>query len=276
MQKIGLCYSLIALSCLSIAACGGGGSGDSGNTPSSSSTNNNTQAQGPAVADNVFSSYTLPASASAPNDNSAVVTVSKDGIVRAFGSGADQVLTIAAGTTPLTGNSKTATGGGWLAYGSTFEPAALTLNANADGTSFTLTAKGADTQASNSTLKPISILVSPTEAALAGQYGISGAGYGISIEGTSLTGTVSLNCALSGTLSPNNQTIDVTNVTFQTSASPYLSNGTGCPYAGKSFNGIAYLLGPSAAYPKGTFQIILDDSASGTPTTVFMSNFPKQ
>ncbi len=275
MKKIGLRYSLIALSCLFIAACGGG-SGGSGNAPSSGSTNNNTQAQGPAVADNVFLSYTLPASASAPNDNEAVVTVSKDGIVRAFGSGEDQALTIAAGTMPLTGNSKTATGGGWLAYGNTFEPAALTLNANADGTSFTLIAKGVDTQASNSTLTPISIVTTPTEAALAGQYGIQGAGYGIDIEGTSLTGTFSLYCAFSGTLSPNNKTVDVTDVTFQTSVSPYNPNGIVCPYAGKSFNGTAYLLGPSAAYPKGTFQIILDDSAYGTPTMVLMSNFPRQ
>jgi hypothetical protein len=281
MKKTRLRYSLIAFSCLFIAACGGG-SGGSGNSPSSSSTNNsnstnnNTGAQGPAVADNVFMSYTLPASASAPNDNDAVVTVSKDGVVRAYGSGADQALTIAAGTPPLTGNSKTATGGGWLAYGSAFEPASLALSANSDGTSYTLTAKGADTQASNATLTPVSIVITPTVAALAGQYGLPGALYGISIAGTSLTGTFSLYCALSGTLSPNNKTIDVTNVTFQTSLSVYNPNKIGCPYAGKTFNGTAYLLGPSAAYPKGTFQIILDDSAYGTPTTVLISNFPRQ
>ena len=251
---------LAASLCASVAGCGGGTStsdnGQSASTPA------------PAIVDNV-----LMSSGSAANG--LVVSINHDGYIRAFGTGTDQPLTIGLGTTPVTGNLGSATGNGWLPSGSTFVQGSATLSANSDAQTYTLKVQGGNIAGSESTLSLTGNLVKPTVASLAGTYGLS-AYQPVVISGTSISGGYTLYCTWSATLTPQTNTIDVTSIQFQS-----LPQQTGvpfipCPYVGKTFTGTAFLLGPSAAYPKGVFVMNWDDGGSTMPTTIGEQYFPRQ
>lgn len=256
------------LSCLTIAACGGGGNSSNNGSNGGNSGNTSPTSLAPVLADNVLVSNSLAA-------NGVYATINQAGIVRVFGSGTAQNMQIAAGTAPLSQSGKAATGSGWLASGSMFEQSTVTLTGNTDGTTYTLGAKGADTQASASNMEVLSTLVTPTLTALAGQYGM--APWSVNINGTSLTGTYGTPCTWTATLAPNGKTIDVTNITFQTAGQLPNPGAITCPYVGKTYTGTGFLLGPSDAYAKGAFDIIFDDSStSAVPTTLQMYNFIRQ
>ncbi|WP_233874334.1 hypothetical protein [Paraburkholderia adhaesiva] len=258
------------LSCFFIAGCGGGGSGSSGSSSASTGSSVNTAAPlAPVLADNVLVSNSYAA-------DGVFATINQAGIVRAFGTGSGQNVRIAAGSTPLSLTGNTASASGWLVSGSTFEPGTVTLSGNADGTTYTIAAQATGTQASDSSMEVLSTVIAPTPGALAGQYGIVSTS-AVTIDGTSLTGTYGNTCMWSATLSPNAKTIDVTDITFRTAGTTLNPNAIACAYAGKTYTGTAFLLGPSAAYPKGAFDIIFDDSAtSPVPATLTMYNFIKQ
>jgi hypothetical protein len=274
--------------CLALAACGGSGGGNSGGTSNASNGGTTTQfdSAGNAVNGNGSGGNNSNAKSAAPiladavlfSDgnaaNSITMTVDHAGIVRAFGSGTGVNVGIAAGTKPLALNGNTSSGDGWLTSGNSFEQSTVTLSPNTDGATYTLKAQSASTLVSNSVMRPAS-LVTPTSDALTGEFGLN-ASSNMTITGTSFSGYYTNTCAWSGTLNPQGQTIDVTNITFQTSTVLNPSN-IACSYAGKVYSGTAYLLGPSAAYPKGTLQMIFDDGGtSNTPTVVQMYNFPRQ
>ena len=260
-MKKKLYVSLAVSSCLALAACGGGSSGNGNNS-------SDTPAPGPALADNVLFSNSTAA-------DSVTAVINKADIIRAVGEGADQALSIAGGTAPMTGNANTATGDGWLASGDAFVRAAVTLVVNRDGKSYTLSAQGSGIQASNATMQPATNLVTPTLSALSGHYGITSS-WAIDIDGSSFSGTYGYNCTIAGTLSPNDKTVDLTNVTFQTASWDLNPAGNVCPFAGKTYSGTGYLIAPSAAYAKGAFDIVFDDSASGTPTSLNLYNYIRQ
>jgi hypothetical protein len=253
---------LTATSCVILASCGGGGgSGSNGNSVAPSP-------PGPAITDNVLMS-------SGPAANAVVVTVNHAGYLRAHGNGTDQELTFGLGTVPLTGNANSATGNGWVSSANAFVQGNATLSLNGDGKTYSLQVQGTGSTASDSTLTMNSILVAPTLASLAGTYGISSSAQ-IMINGTSFNGTYGLYCTWSGNLTPQTNTMDVTNIQFETATSTLNMNSTPCPYAGKTYTGTAFLMGPSDAYPKGAFVIQWDDGGANTPTQVNEYYFPKQ
>jgi hypothetical protein len=273
--------------CLALTACGGGGGGgNNGGTSNASSGSTTTQFDGEGnVVNGNGSNDTSNTKSAAPiladavlfSDSNAAdgvtMTVDHAGIVRAFGSGTGANVSIAAGTKPLSLSGNTSTGDGWLASGNAFEQSTVTLSPNTDGATYTLKAQSASTLVSNSVMRPAS-LVTPTADTLTGDFGLNSTSI-MTITGTSFTGYYTNTCAWSGTLNPQGQTIDVTNITFQTST-VLNPNNVACNYAGKVYSGTAYLLGPSAAYPKGTLQMIFDDGGSSdTPTVVQMYNFPR-
>lgn len=212
---------------------------------------------------------------SGPAANAVVVTVNRAGYLRAYGTGTDQSLTLGLGTVPLTGNANSATGNGWMPSSSTFVQGNATLSLNSDGKSYSLKVQGAATTASDSTLTLNSILVPPTTASLAGTYGIVSSQQ-VVIAGSSLSGTYGLYCNWSANLTPQTNTADVTNIQFATAVSPQNPGSTPCPYIGKTYTGTAFLMGASAAYPKGVFVIQWDDGGATTPTEVNEMYFPRQ
>jgi hypothetical protein len=260
-MKKNFCVSLAVSACLALAACGGGSSGNSNSS--------NTPAPGPALADTVLFSNSAAA-------DSVTAVINKAGIIRAVGEGADQSLSIAGGTMPMTGNANSATGGGWLASGNSFAAANVTLSVNSDGKSYTLSAQGSGVQASNAIMQAAATdLVTPTLSALTGHFGITSS-WAIDIDGSTFSGTYGYNCTIAGTLSANAKTVDLTNVTFQRAGSDLNPAGNPCPFAGKTWSGMGFLLAPSATYAKGAFDIVFDDGASGTPTSVNLFNYIRQ
>lgn len=249
---------LAATSCVILAGCGGGGKDAA------------TPAPGPAIADNVLMS-------SGPAANGMVATINRAGYIRAVGNGTDQPLTIGLGTVPMTGNANSATGNGWLPSSGTFVEGNATLSLNSGGKAYSLKIQGATNAASDSTLTLNTILVTPTVSSLAGTYGQTSS-MQIVIAGTSFSGTYGYNCTWSGNLAPQANTIDVTDIQFATAtATQGLNpNANACPYAGKNFTGTAFLMGPSAAYPKGVFVINWDDGGSSMPTSVNEMYFTRQ
>jgi hypothetical protein len=77
-------------------------------------------------------------------------------------------------------------------------------------------------------------------------------------------------------LTPQTHTIDVTDIQFQTATQDTNPARNPCPYAGKNFTGTAFLMGPSAAYPKGVFVINWDDGGSNMPTAINEGYFTRQ
>src|SRR5471030_2716518 len=238
---------------LLLAACGGGGGSDASSPPSA-----------PAIVDNVLFSVTPGIGV--------VATINKAGYLRAYDMSSGHPVTIALGSTPMTGNATSATGNGWLLSSDVFAQGTVSLNSNSDKTTYTLKAQTANGQVSNSTMKLASNLTKATLSSLAGYYE-TGPYYSMTISGLSFTGNYGLTCTWSGTISPNINTIDVTDIKFETIAGPGNIAGQPCPYAGKSFHGTAYLLGPGAAYAKGAIDVILDDGGSSTPTMINLYNF---
>jgi len=245
----------LAAASLLLAACGGG-SGSDVSTPSTA----------PAIADNVLFSVTP--------GMGVVATINKAGYLRAYDMSSGHPVTIALGSTPMTGNATSAAGNGWLLSSTVFAQSTVSLNSNANTTTYTLKAQSANVQVSNSTMKLASNLTKPTLSALDGNYQ-TGPYYTMTINGSSFTGNYGF-CSWSGTISPNINTIDVTNIKFENIAAQENITGQICPYVGKSFHGTAYLLGPSAAYAKGAIDIIFDDSDSSTPTMINLYNFIRQ
>jgi hypothetical protein len=209
--------------------------------------------------------------------NAVVVTVNHAGYLRAYGTGTDQSLTLGLGTVPLTGNANSAAGNGWVPSSSTFVQGNATLSLNSDGKTYSLQVQGPSATAPDSTLTLDSILVAPTVASLAGTYGIDPLSFQVVIAGTSFSGVYGTTCTWSGNLTPQTNTVDVTDIQFATATS--LSSNPNlipCPYAGKTYTGTAFLIGPSAAYPKGVFVIQWDDGGANTPTQVGEHYFPRQ
>jgi hypothetical protein len=209
-----------------------------------------------------------------PAADGTVVTINRAGYIRAVGDGANQSMTVGLGNTPMTGNANSATGTGWLPSAGTFVQGNATLSLDPDGATYSLKVQGPSGAASVSKLTLNDILVNPTVSSLAGTFGQTPTAQ-IVISGTSFSGTYGYNCAWSGNLTPQTNTIDVTDIQFQTST---LTNpaGNNCPYAGKNFTGTAFLMGPSAAYPKGVFVINWDDGGSNMPTSINEYYFPRQ
>ena len=207
--------------------------------------------------------------------NAVVATVNHSGYLRAYGNGTDQPLTLGLGTVPLTGNANSATGNGWVPSSGTFVKGNAALSLNSDGKTYSLQVQGPSVTASDSTLTLNGILVAPTVASLAGTYGISSSEQ-IVIAGTSFSGTYGLYCTWSGNLTPQINTVDVTNIQFETATSTLNRTSIACPYAGQISTGTAFLMGPSDAYPKGVFVIQWDDGGANTPTEVNEHYFPRQ
>jgi hypothetical protein len=207
--------------------------------------------------------------------NAVVVTVNHAGYLRAYGDGTDQPLTIGRGTAPLTGNANSATSDGWVPSSNSFVKGKATLSRNSDGKTYSLQVQGPNTTASDSTLTLNTILVAPTAASLAGTYGIASSQQ-IVITGTSFSGTYGLYCTWSGNLTPQTNTVDVTNIQFATATSTLNPNSIACPYAGQIYTGTAFMMGPSDAYPKGVFVLQWDDGGANTPTEVREFYFPRQ
>ena len=248
---------LVASSCSLLSGCGGGGNDASAPAP------------GPSIVDNVLVSTGLAA-------NGVYATINQAGYLRVVGSGTGQPMTIGLGTIPMTGNAKSATGNGWLPSAGTFVQGTATLNLDPGDKTYSLKIQGPSGIASDSTLVLYSNLVKPTVSSLAGTYGQVPSSQ-IVVAGNSFSGTYGLYCTWNGNLTPQTNTIDVTDIQFQTATSPdSISAGTPCPYVGKTFTGTAYLTGPSAADPKGAFMINWDDGGPDMPTAVQMYSFSKQ
>lgn len=261
MYQIRIHLVCTALLSLAVTACGGGSS-------SSASTSNAAPVQ-PLSSDNVLISNSLVA-------DGVFATINQAGILRAFGTGSGAAVQIAAGSTPLASNGTALTGNGWLASGAAFEAGSETVSGNTDGKTYTISAKSADAQASSANMALATNLVTPTLSTLAGQYGRVSS-WAIEIDGSTLTGTYGNTCTWTASLSPQNKTIDVTNITFQTADQTLNPSGTACSYVGKTFSGTAFLEGPSDANPNGAFDILFDDGGTSTaPTTVQMFSFNKQ
>jgi hypothetical protein len=223
---------------------------------------------GPALKDTVLFS-------SASAGNGAIVTINRAGYIRAFGSGNRQALTVGLGTVPMTGNAASANGNGWLPSASTFVNGTATLNANPGSSSYTLIVAGGNIKASDSTMSTTNLLVKPTLSSLGGTFGIT-TGTQIVISGNTFSGTYGNNCSWSGTLTPQANTIDVTEIVFGNLIRQFNPSGVACPFTGKTFTGTAFLLGPSAAYAKGTFMLNWDDGGANVPTEIHEMNFPRQ
>lgn len=248
---------LAAASCVILTSCGGGGKSDA--APAS---------PGPALVDSVLMS-------TGPAANGVVATINQAGYIRAFGTGTDQPLTIGLGNEPMSGNANSATGNGWLPSSGTFVEGNATLSLNSSGKSYSLKVQGAGSTASDSTLELNSILVKPTVSSLAGTYGQTPMTQ-IVIAGNSFSGTYGYNCTWSGNLTPQTNTIDVTGIQFETAGQESNPASNQCPYVGKTFTGTAFLMGSSAAYPKGVFVINWDDGGSNIPTSVNEGYFTRQ
>jgi hypothetical protein len=250
---------LVVTSCVILAGCGGGGTGGSqgSSTP-----------PGPVITDSVLMSSGTAA-------NALVVTVNHAGYLRAYGTGTNQSLTLGLGSTPLTGNANSATANGWMPASDIFVSGNATLDLNKDKKTYSLQVQGAGTSASDSTLTLVSNLVAPTTTSLAGTYGIGG-NPTITIADTSLNGSYGFDCTWTANLTPQNNTIDVTNIQFATTTSALNPGLIPCPYAGQTYTGTAFLMGPSDAYPKGVFVIQWDDGGVNTPTQIHEGYFPRQ
>ncbi|SOE59595.1 hypothetical protein SAMN05414139_01569 [Burkholderia sp. D7] len=247
---------LAATSYVILAGCGGGGN----DTPAS--------APGPALADNVLISTGLAA-------NGVIATINRAGFMRVYGSGTGQALTLGLGTVPMTGDANSATGNGWIPSSGTFVQRNATLSLNSGGKAYSLKVQGATSSASDSMLALNTILVKPTVSSLAGTFGMTSSTR-IVIAGNSFSGTYGYSCTWSGNLTPQTNTIDVTDIQFETATQGLNLGANPCPYVGKSFTGTAFLMGPSAAYPKGVFAINWDDGGSNMPTSVNEMYFIRQ
>lgn len=253
--------SLMLASAFALSACGGSGGG-ADNTLSSDSS-----AVEPVITDNVLWSIT-------PGSD-VVATINKAGYLRAYDLSSSQPIVIATGTLPMTGSANAATGDGWLLSSGVFAKAAVSLNSNPGTTTYTLEAASGSGQASNSTMQLADNLEKPTSSSLAGDFETGSINTLVS-DGSSFAGIYGGSCAWSGTLSPNSNTVDVTDITFKNLPAQTGVPTQTCPYAGKVFAGTAYLLGPSAAYPKGAIDVIFDDGGSNMPTSIHMYNFIRQ
>jgi hypothetical protein len=243
---------------LLLAACGGGSDTDTSAPPVIPPS---PPPSAPAIADNVLFSVTPGIGV--------VATINKAGYLRAYDMSNGHPVTIALGSAPMRGSAASATGDGWLLSSAVFSHSTVSLNSNSGTSTYTLKAQSAIGQTSNSTMQLASNLQRPTLSSLAGNYGIS-PHFTMTVSGTSFTGNYGYACSWSGTMSPNSKTIDVTNIKFQNMA------GQICPYAGRDFNGTAYLLGPSAANAKGAIDILLDDGGSSMPTVIDFYGFTRQ
>lgn len=236
-----------------LAACGGGGGG--GTDTSASTTPKPTPAPTPAISDNVFFSISPSAGV--------IATINKAGYLRSSDSSTTgQPLNLALGNTPMTGTDASSTGNGWLSASGTFVQSTVSLTLNSDSTTYTLKAQSSNGQVTNSKLQLSTYVVTPTLAALAGNFGVNPQ-YLVTVNGNTFTGLYGYECSWSGTLTPNGKTIDVTHVTFENTQNP---TGLACAHTGKEFTGTAFLEGPSAANPRGALVINIDDGGSGMPT----------
>lgn len=262
-MKKTLLLLLAAISYSLLTGCGGGGSDTSASAPTSA------PGPGPAIVDNILISTGLAA-------NGVYATINHAGYLRVVGSGSGEPMTIGLGTIPMTGNANSATGNGWLPSAGTYVLGNANLSLDPGGKTYSLKVQDPGGVASDSTLVLYSNLVKPTLSSLAGTYGQFPSSQ-IVVAGTSFSGTYGLYCTWSGNLTPQANTIDVTDIQFQTAASgSSISAGTPCPYVGKTFTGTAYLAGPSAADPKGAFMINWDDGGSDMPTAIQMHSYSKQ
>lgn len=239
-----------------LAACGGGGGGGSETSPPPAT---------PAISDNVLFSVS--------QSPSVIATINKAGVLRASNLPASgQPQTIASGSTPMTGTGASATGNGWLQTNGTFAQSTVSLTLNSDATTYTLKAQSSNGQVMTSKMQLFNNLVTPTPAALTGDYGINSQ-YLVTVNGNTFTGLFGYECAWSGTLSSNSKTIDLTHIKFETTQNP---TGLACAYAGKEFTGTAFLMGTSQAYPKGVLVINVDDGGKSMPTMSQLYYFIRQ
>ncbi|WP_156393444.1 hypothetical protein [Burkholderia sp. Leaf177] len=247
--------SITLASSLILAACGGGGGSDSSASPTPTPTPKPTPAPTPAISDNVFFSMS-------PSDG-VITTINKAGYLRSTDmSTASQPLNIALGSTPMTGTGALSTGNGWLSANGSFIPSTVSLTLNSDATTYTLKSQSSNGQITNSKLQASTYVITPTLAALAGNFGITPY-YLVTVTGDTFSGLFGYECAWRGTLSSNSKTIDLTHVTFENTKNP---TGLACARTGKEYTGTAFLEGPSVAYPRGTLVINIDDGGSGMPT----------
>jgi hypothetical protein len=223
----------------------------------------------PALTDAVLSSSDLAI-------NGVIATINRAGYIRVGANGTNAALTVGLGNVPLSGNAATASGNGWLPASSTFVNGSVTLSQHTGSSFYTLNVAGGNIKASSATMSAPNILVKPTLSALAGTFGDFSMTQ-IVVSGNSFSGTYEDNCSWTGTLTPQTNTIDVTGIVFKTRQDPlFIGVEPACPYLGKVFTGTAFLLGPSAAYAKGTLMINWDDGGANVPTQVHMMNFPRQ
>jgi hypothetical protein len=145
-----------------LAACGGGGGTDT----SASTTPKPTPAPTPAISDNVFFSISPSAGV--------IATINKAGYLRSSDSSTTgQPLNLALGNTPMTGTGASSTGNGWLSASGTFVQSTVSLTLNSDSTTYTLKAQSSNGQVTNSKLQLSTYVVTPTLAALAGNFGVN-------------------------------------------------------------------------------------------------------
>jgi hypothetical protein len=247
--------SLILASSFILTACSGGSSGTDAGTAPTPKPAPPAPPVTPAITDNVLFSLS-PAS-------NVIATINKAGYLRSASlDSGTHPLNIALGSAPMTGTAASAVGNGWSPTAGIFARSTVTLTLNPDATTYTLKAQSTSGQASNSAMQVFPNLITPTPATLTGNYGTNPQ-YVVTVNGNTFTGLFGYECGLSGTLSPNSKTIDITHITFENTKNP---TGLACAYAGKEFTGTAFLMGSSDAYPRGVLVVNIDDGGSDMPT----------